>query len=589
MGNRFKLLLSLSVLLIINFSIGIATSEELPRRDTNSDPTGSKTNKAGPDTLIEDLPRRSGAPDSSERSPLEDTLEAISPDFITPRSNRWRLPSQKLNFLNPYSQNILKGDFPIIGDDIFLIFTGISDSLFEFREIPVPTNISSADPGSPGFFGGDDQYFLRQNFFFRFELLQGDTAFKPPSWIFVANIAFNVPEYLNAEETGVVDIDIEEGTSRATYDVALQELFFEYHLADISKRYDFISARIGIQPFNADFRGFLSLDANLGVRLLGNFNNNHYQYNLAFFDNLEKDTRSEFNTFSRRDQQFFIANLYREDLIWRGFTNLFSIAYLRDSGDLRFDENDFLVRPTAFGDAVENELNVVYLGWASNGHIGRLNISHQLYLAFGEDRDNPFTGEKVDIFGYLAALELSVDFDWLRPKISFFYSSGDGDPTDDNARGFDVLIDKPNFAGGGFSYWQRQGFRLLSTGLNQRESLIPNLRSSKIEGQPNFVNPGLLLLNAGLDVEVTPKLRTFVNLNYLRFNETSPLELFLQQPDIDNSIGVDASLGVFYRPFLNNNVIVIAGVAAFEPLDGFKDILTESTLFQGFINLVLTY
>ena len=39
------------------------------------------------------------------------------------------------------------------------------------------------------------------------------------------------------------------------------------------------------------------------------------------------------------------------------------------------------------------------------------------------------------------------------------------------------------------------------------DSLVPDLRTSKIEGQANFVNPGLFLYNAGVDVDITPKLR----------------------------------------------------------------------------------
>jgi len=126
-------------------------------------------------------------------------------------------------------------------------------------------------------------------------------------------------------------------------------------------------------------------------------------------------------------------------------------------------------------------------------------------------------------------------------------------------------------------------------GLVQRESLLPNLRSSKIQGQVNFVNPGLLLAHAGLDVEVTPTVRTFVNVSYLRFAHTEPLEVFLQQPDIGADIGVDMSIGAMYRPLLNNNIIITGGIAALVPGTGFRDLLTSDTLFQGFVNVTLTY
>ncbi len=97
------------------------------------------------------------------------------------------------------------------------------------------------------------------------------------------------------------------------------------------------------------------------------------------------------------------------------------------------------------------------------------------------------------------------------------------------------------------------------------------------------------MLHTGLDIEATPKLRTFLNFSYLRFVHTEPLEVFLQQPDIGHHIGYDFSLGVFYRPLLNNNIILTGGVAVFVPGDGFKDALTSDTLYQGFVNLMLTY
>jgi len=536
----------------------------------------------------EDLPKRSEIPDNSDTTfPLQD-LEAISPDVFLPTIDRWRI-GYKRNIVNPYERNVLKGDYPILGDNIFFVFTGISDTLLEFRELPVPSGVSTVNSGSSNFFGKNNQLFFRENLFFRFELLEGDTAFKPPDWAIVATLGINAPTYLDVQERGVVNIDVRNGTDRTTYDFAVQELFFEYHLSNLSVRYDFISTKIGIQPFNSDFRGLIFLDSNLGARVFGDWDNNKWQYNLAFFKMLEKDINSEFNKFDFRDQEIFVANLYKEDFVWLGYTTEFSFHYNHDNGGVTFDENDFLVIPNPVGNANAATLDVFYLGWTSNGHIGRINVNHAFYLAFGKDKGNPLAGREVDIFGHLGALELSIDYDWIRPKFSIFYSSGDSNPTDGTARGFDTIFDKPNFVGSGFSFWNRQGIRLLGTGLVQRESLIPNLRSSKIEGKANFVNPGIVILNVGVDIEMTPKLRTFFNANYLSFVHTEPLEVFLQQPSISRSIGLDLSFGAFYRPLNNNNIIVTAGIAALIPGDGFEEILTKGTLFQSFINLILTY
>ena len=95
--------------------------------------------------------------------------------------------------------------------------------------------------------------------------------------------------------------------------------------------------------------------------------------------------------------------------------------------------------------------------------------------------------------------------------------------------------------------------------------MIPSLRSSKTEGQASFVNPGLFLYNLGLDAELTPKLRTTVNVNLVRFQSTETLWRLLFQESVDRAIGMDYSVGVQYRPWLNDNVVITAGVSLFTP------------------------
>jgi hypothetical protein len=115
----------------------------------------------------------------------------------------------------------------------------------------------------------------------------------------------------------------------------------------------------------------------------------------------------------------------------------------------------------------------------------------------------------------MAALELSYDRDWARFRTSFFWASGDSSINNSHATGFDTIFDNPNFAGGDFSYWQSQQIKLLGVDLKNANSLVPDLRSSKIQGQANFVNPGLMLGNFGIDFFLTPKLKMVNNLNLL--------------------------------------------------------------------------
>ena len=192
----------------------------------------------------------------------------------------------------------------------------------------------------------------------------------------------------------------------------------------------------------------------------------------------------------------------------------------------------------------------------------------------------------------MAALELSYDRDWLRPKVSYFFASGDGNPRDRTARGFDSIFDNPNFVGGGFSFWNRLAVKLTGTGVNlvNRGSLLPDLRSSKEEGQPNFINPGIHIVNFGVDVEVTPTVKLLLNANYLEFVKLETLQLLLFQSKIRKQIGWDLNAGIRYRPFNNNNVIAFFGFATFLPGKGFKDIFESSKpLHIGFTNLTLTF
>ena len=150
---------------------------------------------------------------------------------------------------------------------------------------------------------------------------------------------------------------------------------------------------------------------------------------------------------------------------------------------------------------------------SGDGHINAINVNHALYWAVGHDTLNPLANQAQNISALMAALELSYDQDWLRFRISGFYSSGDHDIKNGHANGFDSIMDNPQFAGGEFSYWQRQQLRLFGVNLQQQRSLIPDLRSSKTQGQTNFVNPGLFLINLGVDAEITPKWRLINNAN----------------------------------------------------------------------------
>ena len=86
------------------------------------------------------------------------------------------------------------------------------------------------------------------------------------------------------------------------------------------------------------------------------------------------------------------------------------------------------------------------------------------------------------------------------------------------------------------------------------------------------------------------------------------LENLLFQSKIGHNIGIDYSVGVRWRPFLNDNVIISAGLAALQVGSGFQDLYSNTSftfganglqrttnsfpgglLYSGFLAFTLTY
>jgi len=530
---------------------------------------------------------------------------------MTPEPDRWQIPMPEWtryekereppyiqgHWYDPFNRNRFKGDYPIFGQRWFFNFTGTSETLLDVRRLPIPSGVSAEQPGEEAFFGKGEQSFTSQEFRFSFDLFRGDTSFRPVDFRLRVTPAVDV-NFLQTRERGLVNIDVRKGINRLDAHAGLQEGFAEVKLRDLSPNFDIVSVRAGIQHFNSDFRGFLFSEEQPGVRVFGNLRSNRFNYNLAYFYFLEKDTNSGLNTFNSRHQQVYIANLYIQDFLTHGYTTQFSFHFNRDDPTLHYNDNDFLVRPAPIGLVVNggvktHSIRAYYLGWTSNGHIGWLNVSHAFYQALGHDTFNPIAGQYVSINAQLAALELSVDRDWKRFRASVFYQSGDSAThsgmfrSDHTAHGFDTIVDDTHFAGTDFSFWDSEGIRLTGTGvaLTQPGSLLASLRSDKFEGQANFVNPGVFLANLGADFDVTPKLRAFVNGNYLRFMQTEPVEFLLFQQPVRHGIGTDLGTGIQYRPPLTENIVLTAGTSYLIPARGFEQILNGKTLISVFAKL----
>ncbi len=540
------------------------------------------------------------APEECDSERLAPPLTHSLPEFVSV-PDRWRIVESlgyPENLWDPYNNNNpIKGDKPVWGKDWFFNLTAISDTVYEPRNFPLPVGAATtANSGQLDLLADGDQYLINENVIVEAVVYRGDTVFRPPDHEFRLITVFNV-NHTVVDEIGVLKADPTEGDTRTEGFVGLQGAFWDYHIRNVSDRYDFDSFRIGIQPFSSDFRGFLFQDNQLGVRLFGTRDNNIFQYNLAWFRRLEKESNSGLNdiTDSLREDDIFIANLYWQDFPTKGFISQASITHNRnrEADDFFFDDNQFIARPSSLGFERGRDYDVTYLGLSGDGHFGRNNLTFSAYYALGDASNGVFTNETTDISAYFVAAEFSRDYDWIRAKVSLLHTSGDDDPFDRKEQGFDAIFENPQFAGADTAFFIRQNVPLIGGGrvaLNGRNSIIPSLRSSKEHGQSNFTNPGLTLIGLGADFDVSPQTRISVNVNHMEFDATQTLELARNQTRVDKTVGQDISAALIWRPLATQNIVFRLSGAVLNPGRGFKDLYGSSSKpYSVLANLILTY
>ncbi|MBW8910635.1 MAG: hypothetical protein JF564_01770 [Sphingomonas sp.] len=603
--------------------------------DAASDPSVLAVPATAPAATVEDSSidgrRRPGYVEKLPAPVVQNNVGAVSapppeafPTDEFPIPDRWRLAKALCpdkNFVglqnvchsqfDPYHQNSLKADrpiqldkkpffLPITGDDWFFALNAISDTILEPRSFPTPVADQTSDyPGAIGQFGRERSIVAAQTFILGAGLTKGSTAYKPPDIEYKIALAYNV-NYVNVEERRVLNVRSTKPSHRTDAFLGVQEFFVDKHMGNRSDRFDFDSLRIGIQPFQADFRGFLFQDNQLGIRWFGNRDNNRYQYNIELIWRLDKDTNSGLNDVTRkpRDDYIFHTNVFVQDFPLPGLTSLASFtANINREKEREFDHNGFPVRPALLGDQRPREYDAFYLGYSLDGRIKRFNISSSLYGVFGEDRNSFFTSKPAKIRAFFGAAELSYDIDWVRVKLSGLYARGDSKAKDNKETGFDAIFENPIFAGADTSYYIRQGVPFAGGGINvalsQRNGILNDLRTSKEEGQSNFNNPGTMLLGVGADFDILPQLRLSTNVNHLWFANTAVLRELRNEGSIPKSLGWDLSGALIWRPSMVQNAIVRLSGAVLDPGKGFADLVTNSRgddrYYSVLFNVILTY
>jgi len=478
--------------------------------------------------------------------------------------DRWRIIDSlghPDNRLDPYNtNNVLKGDRPILGADGFAVLTASTTSLFESRRLAT------------------QQFFNSQTASIDAVLYEGDTIFRPPDYQLRLTPIFN---YSSTSASGA---------TTTTTSVGAQALFFEKHLRDVSAHYDFDSVRIGIQPVTSDFRGFVLADQPLGIRFFGTRDNDVYQYSAGWFRRLPKNpARQNELGAGIPANDIVMANLYIQDLGRAGLTS--ELVFIYDRSRARGTRIVVGDGNTTFTSGARHDYDVVYLGYGADGHVGTLNLTGSVYEVIGRESEGVFTARSTKVQATFAAIELSRDFDWIRIRASGLYASGDSNPTDGTSHGFDGINQTAIFAGSDSTFFIHQRVPLIANAidLKQRDSLFPSLRSTSDSGESNFTNPGLELLGIGADLDLAPSLRVSIDASHVLFADTAPLEAILGRTDLARTVGTDTSLDAIYRPFISQNLIARLSVAKLFAAPAARTLVGSSAPVSMFFNLVLTY
>jgi hypothetical protein len=510
-------------------------------------------------------------PCDPSRLPLPRADQLPAPE---PLPDRWRIVETlgyEDNRADPYAgDNPLKGDRPSFGTDWFGSLSAASSSLLEPREVPAAAGAGNAS-----------QLFFSETANFDAILYKGDTVFRPPDYQFRFSPAVNY----NSTHTAA------GSTGRTT--LAVQAMFFEKHLRDVSPQYDFDSVRVGIQPVTTDFRGFLMLDQPVGVRLFGTRSNDIYQYNLGWFRPLAKNA-ARLNDIGATvpHDDILMANLYRQDLFVSGFNSEIALLYERN----RAPGAHLVPGSTAAGTAgtfaagARHDYDIAYLGYSGDGHFGRLNFTGSIYYALGQESPGMLVDHNTNVRALFAAGEFSVDFDWTRLRFSALHASGDAHPQDRRATGFAGLNSSPIFAGTDSSFFLHQRLPLGGgIDLKQRDRLFDDLRPTAAGAQSSSEGPGLSLLGIGADFDITPAVRVSADANQLWFAEVAPLTIVTGRTGLAKNIGQDLSVNTFYRPFATQNLILRLTGALLNPGRGYRSLYGGGTPYSIFCNIIVTY
>ena len=321
------------------------------------------------------------------------------------------------------------------------------------------------------------------------------------------------------------------------------------------------------------------------MRLFGTRDNNRWQYNIAYFRRLEKDTNSGLNDLGaaparrrRVRRQPVSAGLPGARVHLAG--DACSTTATARTTSAYYNQNDFIERPASLGREVPREYDV-----------GLHRLQRRRPLRPAEPHDLGLLRDRRGDAGRVRRRRTSTSARcsprpscrWTStgsaPRISLLYGSGDDDPFDDRATGFDAVFENPQFAGADTSYWIRQAVPLIGGGrvaLSGRNGVLA--QPALLEGR------GAVELHQSGHPARRARRRHGRAADAARFAEREHavlrrhrrcVEVARNQGPIDKHIGYDVSAALTWRPMMSQNIVLRASYATLLAGDGFDALFPD--------------
>ncbi|MCL6480243.1 MAG: hypothetical protein K6U02_00815 [Firmicutes bacterium] len=493
--------------------------------------------------------------------------------------SRWRSfdpsgqnPEYIFRIYDPYHQNLLKADFPLAGN-WFLELNALNTFVYKARRNLDFSNVFADQISLGNLEFHSHNHFRNENLIFGLELRRFDDTFFPSDFRIRLNGVFDYRADLNAF---LRTSNVEPFLFDAFVDVKLHDFGGD---EDGRDNFDLLFLRGGFQGFRSDFHGLVFNDVGLGGRLFGEFQRNRFRYDFLWLKLFQKDPATGFLSFSRPSaHQVAIGRFTWEDFLVLGWNSEWSVHYNRE-------------RRKIGGGPLEQQHDTFYWGATFNGQLGRVEFNPAFYAVHG-NADQVVGGVPVEhsVAAFLVLLDVRYPFDYWKFRAGYLFASGDGNPADRRDTGFDAISDSIVLFGGPLSYWTGENIRFGRGDFVRANSVFPSLRGANEPA--NYINPGIQILNVGLDVVLSPRLEFSGNVNYLRFVSRGAYTNRVVIRDL--SAGLEENFFLRIKPFLrevNQNVLLDVGFSVLHAQPGLQSAFqtTRGTVYSNFLALRLVY